>query len=784
MQINKLKNLLGRFFYKNPNSPPHFLRTFTLSPFFIQNQKGFSLIEVIIFSGIFLIFITGTSQVFIATLKNQNLKHSQTSEENLKEFLKNVEQQACKNTFSEKSIGDDIDHIRDDKGIPLVSNSHFFKKNLKITKITSSPKITTCSDIKVLSGQNCPPGCTNPGNFPGHCSGSSSSSIPGYAELHIFFSRPGSLFETKTKEGVCNSSDQSHCYQYRCTIELVGTPIRDGERGDPIGDCRLSNCRVGADEPDPIDTLCYKAEDVSGHPAKVSLVGCGTTQDITITETTAFGFNAGSSNLTGIENTFVGYKTGENNTAGFSNVFISAYAGQNNKTGGQNTFIGYQTGQNNGDGLFNTFIGYEVARNAFSHFNTFIGYQTGQLYQGSNIPIQSVAEVFIGYQAGQKSKGKNNIFIGHQTGQENKNGDNNIFIGKKTGSQNTSGNDNIFMGNDSGQNNMGSDNIFMGNGSGEKNTSGSDNIFIGNGSGEKNTTGNDNTFIGNNTGSQNTSGSDNTFIGNNTGKKNTSGSDNIFIGNEAGSDPKYSTENNKLIIGNKNYPEWIVGDIGSPTFTIGTKQVALAPASSRTIKKNIKAFKNFDKALEDILNTPLFTFEFKKDNPQKKRIGFISEELPSHLQIKDKPSRPDITSIRGTILAAIKALYKKIRNLKEELHSQTKELKTLLLKELKESGKSLKEEFSVQVKGLRKSLEKVREELSQEIKKTEQMNSKKWKDLIEKQKKKKAFIVEELHKTKKDLNLVQGELISTKEEMKDIEKQLKLLENKATRAVK
>ena len=204
--------------------------------------------------------------------------------------------------------------------------------------------------------------------------------------------------------------------------------------------------------------------------------------------------------------------------------------------------------------------------------------------------------------------------------------------------------------------------------------------------------------------------------------------------------------------------------------------------SSRTIKKNIKAFKNFDKALEDILNTPLFTFEFKKDNPQKKRIGFISEELPSHLQIKDKPSRPDITSIRGTILAAIKALYKKIRNLKEELHSQTKELKTLLLKELKESGKSLKEEFSVQVKGLRKSLEKVREELSQEIKKTEQMNSKKWKDLIEKQKKKKAFIVEELHKTKKDLSKVKEDLAYIKEKMKDTKKRLKILGEKGNAA--
>ena len=90
-------------------------------------------------------------------------------------------------------------------------------------------------------------------------------------------------------------------------------------------------------------------------------------------------------------------------------------------------------------------------------------------------------------------------------------------------------------------------------------------------------------------------------------------------------------------------------------------------SSSRVFKKNIKSYKNFDKSLSYILNTPLFTYQYKKDHPDKTRMGVISEELPNFLQIKDKgaPSRPDWVSIYGTLWAGIKALFHKFSHFQE-----------------------------------------------------------------------------------------------------------------------
>ena len=83
-------------------------------------------------------------------------------------------------------------------------------------------------------------------------------------------------------------------------------------------------------------------------------------------------------------------------------------------------------------------------------------------------------------------------------------------------------------------------------------------------------------------------------------------------------------------------PVWIEGDIGTTTFKVNGRQVAFVLTSSRTLKKNIRPYRNFDKALEDILKTPLFTYEYKKDHPEKSRMGIIAEELPRQLRLKDK----------------------------------------------------------------------------------------------------------------------------------------------------
>ena len=99
--------------------------------------------------------------------------------------------------------------------------------------------------------------------------------------------------------------------------------------------------------------------------------------------------------------------------------------------------------------------------------------------------------------------------------------------------------------------------------------------------------------------------------------------------------------------------------------------------SSRSLKKNITPFNSFDTALEDIVNTPLFTYKYKKNNhPHKKRMGIISEELPEHLQIKKtgKVSQPDWPSIYGTFWASLKALSIKFSKFKEHILSELKNI--------------------------------------------------------------------------------------------------------------
>ena len=87
------------------------------------------------------------------------------------------------------------------------------------------------------------------------------------------------------------------------------------------------------------------------------------------------------------------------------------------------------------------------------------------------------------------------------------------------------------------------------------------------------------------------------------------------------------------------------------------------PPSSKSLKKNIRPFSSIEKSLEDILKTPLFTYQYKdkKFHPDKKRMGIIAEELPKDLQlpVEDRIA-PDWPSIYGTLWAGIKALHSKI----------------------------------------------------------------------------------------------------------------------------
>ena len=136
-----------------------------------------------------------------------------------------------------------------------------------------------------------------------------------------------------------------------------------------------------------------------------------------------------------------------------------------------------------------------------------------------------------------------------------------------------------------------------------------------------------------------------------------------------------------------------------------------------------------NKALTDIATTQLFTYEYKKDHPEHKRMGIIAEDLPPHLQIKDQyePVKPDWVSIYGTLWAGIKALFNKVTNLTKSilrLNSITSSLKVNLyeVKEKLEDLHGVKDRLEVLEKethflrNQNKELRKDNKELKKKIK--------------------------------------------------------------------
>ena len=328
--------------------------------------------------------------------------------------------------------------------------------------------------------------------------------------------------------------------------------------------------------------------------------------------------------------------------------------------------------------------------------NTFIGYEAGK-----NTTTEE-KNTFIGYQAGENNEADENTFIGYQAGQKNTTGTANTFVGYWAGSQDASTHSNTLVGFKAGYQ-----------------IEADSNTFVGSLAGQRTTTGKSNTFIGRFSGSANTTGKYNVFIGQQSGYENTTGEGNIFIGTEAANNSSYKTASDKFVVGNTRHTTWIEADIGTNTFEIDGNQVSydghthpLPPhthPSSRTLKKNIKPFTDFQKALKDIITTPLFTFNMKKDNPEKSRMGIISEELPEHLQIKEKGkvSTPDWISIYGTFWASIKWLWEDSLNQDQEIKELKKELAEArkLIKKNKQELTEIRKQIDSQLlcpKGLQK----------------------------------------------------------------------------------
>ena len=454
-----------------------------------------------------------------------------------------------------------------------------------------------------------------------------------------------------------------------------------------------------------------------------TLVGCGGTSDIAVGQTTAFGFEAGlqtggqstymgyraGKNHSGTQSTFMGYEAGMNagesssSTAvgyqtgrvatGSYQVFLGYQAGLNTTTGSDNVFIGNQAGKDNDTGSRNVAMGSIAASshnmgddNVFlglgsgtlssdgNEKNVFIGLSAGRNYPGSN-------SVILGTVAGHHATGDENIFIGHRTGRRNLNGSKNIFIGNFSGENNAGGNDNVFLGHYVSKNNKGDQNVYLGckaspTASGE-NTS--YNTVVGAKAAEKFREGEKNVFVGGSAGKLHVRGNGNTFVGQDVAPQLTEANNSIFIGRGAGA--RETSANSKFFVGvdsPSTESTWLSGDISTTgNLFINGQQVSLM--SSRVLKKNIQPVKDLKKYFRYLLETPLFTYQYKskEDHPEKIRMGVVSEELPARLQIKPKGklSHPDWPSIYGVFWAGIQSLHEMLVLLKESILSEINSLK-------------------------------------------------------------------------------------------------------------
>ncbi len=396
------------------------------------------------------------------------------------------------------------------------------------------------------------------------------------------------------------------------------------------------------------------------------------------------GYQAGGNVISGQDLHFIGAEAGLETLRGNSNIFIGASAGRQNLVGNKNIFLGYEAGRNGTTTHENIFIGYRAGFSNTKNRNVFIGSQAGE----ANVLGED--SVVIGYRAGYKNPLINkSVFVGTLSGSESNGGDRSVFIGYSSGQKNE-GNYNTFIGNYTGvENTDGEENVFVGHRSGESNSSGSKNTFLGYLAGHNNISGLSNTAIGWKAGYNNTTGSFNTMIGYRAGYYST-GSHNIFIGTNAGDDEvSYSNTNSKFVLGNTDAKNWLKGDM-TPTGNLYVNDQQVVMASSRFLKKNIHPVVQFRKYLNDLLKTPLFTYQYKspRNQPHKTRIGVISEELPQNLKIQTKSGlpHPDWPTVYGSFWASLKALHEIKKELKEQFLSKYKgflsELQSIKKKQL------------------------------------------------------------------------------------------------------
>ena len=656
---------------------------------FVKKPKGFSLVETLLFSGIISVVLLGTLRLMgisAQSVKVNKISHVEAELEGLIRKGIMIESDCIYNLDFNKLNGTKLQargtisslkwRLHGGTLEPLFSTGQALKDSIEIIKM----ELTGTINIINPSG-------------------------PAVERFFtVYYKKLGAgALNTLGAGGRCSSSNVSDCYfkHYKLIYQIA-------HLGSPPGvpttiKCAVSVCTQGVccytadriDETLPID-------DPVANTNGRSAIGCRGTSNISKSRTVALGFMAGITSTTGYSNIFMGYNAGHH-----VNTTIPG-----SSEGSRNTYIGASLG-----------------------------------YKGSICPPPD--------------RGYSNIAIGTYAGNCNTGGNKNIFMGFNSGYKSTDSENSVFIGMQAGFDYTGNNNIAIGSALGEISVpfipkTGGDNIAIGKGAGHMNTSGVSNIFIGHTAGSWNTTGSNNLYI---AGRRDhllqagitATGDYQFNIGNlilgrmpdpsvfsppllqnspyiislpggpTPSEDPFGVVINGDLIVKGKVYSygkyfsESCCGPLPLKLTSISRGPVLVA--SSKKYKKNIKPFKNYEKALEDIINTPLFTYEYKKDRPEKSRMGIISEELPKHLQLKEKVdprlrgddsslrgddsslrgkavipvktgtqkkiSMPDWPSVYGTFWAGIKALFVQFKSFKEKILVELKGIRNILIHLLK-----------------------------------------------------------------------------------------------------
>lgn len=636
--------------------------SYLVQNFLIKQSRGFSLVETLLFSGIVSVVLLGTLKLMGISAQSVKVNKISHVEDELESLIR-------KGIMAESDCRKNLDFSKIQGGTPLQAKG----------EITELKRGISGGDVLLLSaGQNIEDSLEI---VKMELAGTAHISHPSGQAVERFFT----VYYKKLGAGAlntlgggtrCSSSDVRDCYfktyklMYR--IERISGV-------DTTTECAVSVCTQGAccytvdriDETLPIEDLLAN---VNGR----SVIGCRGTSSIKKSRTVGLGFMAGVNNTSGDSNVFMGYSAGYHNTTmsspegsrnihigaqrkrfntpppmddtGYSNIFIGAYAGRNNTSGHQNIFFGFSAGENNTEGNNNIFIGPQTGlSHTVGEGNTFIGDSAGQNVGGvsdGNPPPPPV---------------HGNTYIGNMAG-----------IGRGI----IPNNPQFILYNlmPTTHSNIGQYNTFVGESAGSKNTYGNHNIYIGKGTGS---------MLGTPPPADITDAGDfqlnigHLILGRIP--------DPLSSPHPLNSSPDIPSNPGVVINGNLKVRGSIRYDYEN---TSGGKPIANPPPpSSRVYKKNIKSFKSYGKALEDIVNTPLFTYKYKKDRSKKNRMGVISEELPKSLQLgkseDTKISMPDWPSIYGTFWASIKTLYVQFKGFREKVLVELKRIKNILNRLLK-----------------------------------------------------------------------------------------------------